>query len=109
MVDLGEPFISLNDIYKYEFRECSALTRLAHGCGYIGDTMDVVEKVILLLNRKADISCRDKFGDTVLHTLLKSKRCPVRKFPHHTSRGGLLLRGAKASSHCRCRFLRNQR
>jgi hypothetical protein len=34
----------------------------------------VVDKAILLLNRKADISCRDENGDTVLHTLFKSGR-----------------------------------
>jgi hypothetical protein len=34
----------------------------------------VVEKAILFLNRKADISCRDEYGDTVLHTLLKCER-----------------------------------
>lgn len=34
----------------------------------------MVDKAILLLNRKADISCRDENGDTVLHTLFKSGR-----------------------------------
>jgi hypothetical protein len=34
----------------------------------------VVDKAILLLNRKADISCRDYNGDTVLHTVLKCSR-----------------------------------
>jgi len=74
MVDLGEPFISLNGIYKSFHGECSALTVLAHVCGYGSSfTIDVVDKAILLLNRKADISCRDENGDTVLHSLLKSK------------------------------------
>lgn len=34
----------------------------------------MVEKAILFLNRKADISCRDEIGDTVLHTFLKCER-----------------------------------
>lgn len=40
----------------------------------------MVDKAILLLNRKADISCRDKIGDTVLHILLKCERSNER-FP----------------------------
>ncbi|KAH6671097.1 ankyrin repeat-containing domain protein [Halenospora varia] len=75
IVDFGEPFISLNGIYNCFWGKCSALTILAHGCGYIfGEAIDVVDKAILLLNRKADISCRDENGDTVLHTLLKCQR-----------------------------------
>ncbi|KAE8452639.1 hypothetical protein EG329_013898 [Mollisiaceae sp. DMI_Dod_QoI] len=75
MLDFGESFINLNGIYKSTWRKCSALTLLAHRCGYsISNTMDVVDKAILLLNRKADISCRDEGGDTVLHTLLKCRR-----------------------------------
>lgn len=74
MVDFGEPFISLNGIYNSAFGKCSALTILAHMCGYEWATVDVVEKAIILLNRKADISCREASGDTVLHTLLKCQR-----------------------------------
>ena len=34
----------------------------------------MVDKAILLLNRKADISCRDYNGDSVLHTVLRGRR-----------------------------------
>lgn len=75
ILDFGEPFISLNGIYKCYWGECSALTILVYDCGYVfGETIDVVDKAILLLNRKADISCRDENGDTVLYTLLKCER-----------------------------------
>jgi hypothetical protein len=40
----------------------------------MGEAIDIVEKAILLLQRGADISCRDNDGDTVLHTLLACDR-----------------------------------
>lgn len=76
MLDLGLPFFNLNGEYESYFGEkLSALMLLASDCGYFfGQAIDVVEKAILLVERKADISCRDSFGNTVLHTVLKSKR-----------------------------------
>jgi hypothetical protein len=71
--------------------ECSALTILAHICGYdFGSTIDVVDKAILLLNRKADISCREENGDTVLHTLLKCRRLYERESKTEARRYGRL-------------------
>lgn len=91
ILDFGEPFISLNGMYKCFWGECSALTILAYEAGYIfGETMDVVDKAILLLNRKADISCRDKNGDTVLHTLLKCQRRHERESKAEARRYGRL-------------------
>jgi hypothetical protein len=75
MLEFGEPFINLNGIYKTCLRELSALATLACYSGHTSfDVIDVVDKAILLLNRKANISCRDASGDTVLHTLLKCER-----------------------------------
>jgi hypothetical protein len=51
------------------------LIELARLCGYsTADNIHIVEKAILLLERKADILCRDCNGDTVLHTVLKCSR-----------------------------------
>ena len=75
MLDFGDPFFNVNDISKTFSGKCSALTALAKRCGYFaGEAMDVVDKAILLLNRKANISCRDENGNTVLHTALRSLR-----------------------------------
>jgi hypothetical protein len=64
---------------------------LADACGYrCGESIDVVEKAILLLNRKADISCRDQNGDTVLHTLLKCERKHESRSKTEARRTGLL-------------------
>jgi hypothetical protein len=54
---------------------CSPLIYLADICGYFfGEVIQTVDKAILLLKRKADISCRDHNGNTVLHTLLECPR-----------------------------------
>ncbi len=55
----------------------------------------MVEKAILLLNRKVDITCRDEFGNTVLHTLLKSERCYRRVHTTHKSWWGPLFEAPK--------------
>jgi hypothetical protein len=55
--------------------ECSPLITLARSCAYsLVGIIHIVEKAILLLQRKADILCRDYNGDTVLHAVLKCKR-----------------------------------
>jgi hypothetical protein len=88
MLDFGEPFFNLNDISNTFVGKGSALTALAHLCGYSTvATIDVVDKAILLLNRKANISCRDENGDTVLHTALKSLRLHDRVLKHTRSPG----------------------
>jgi hypothetical protein len=92
IIDLGEPFISLNGIYKCCWGECSALTILAYECEYCWGTIDVVDKAILLLNRKADISCRDEYGDTVLHTVLECKRFHERILKTEARKKGQLHR-----------------
>jgi ankyrin repeat protein len=76
VLDLGEPFISPRGIYKdYLGRECSPLTTLARSCGFAWqENIDLVGKAILLLERGADILCRNDIGDTVLHTILKCGR-----------------------------------
>jgi len=75
MLDFGDPFFNLNDICNTYSGTWTALTVLAQACGYYSVlTMDVVDKAILLLNRKANISCRDDNGDTVLHTALRALR-----------------------------------
>jgi len=72
--------VNLSGIYKYYGAECSALAILADICGYAtGEAIDVVDKAILFLNRKADISCRNEIGDTVLHTLLRCERLHERE------------------------------
>lgn len=75
ILDFGEPFISLNGTYNVRQDEKLApLTALATSCGYYyANSIDIVDKAILLLQRGADISCRRRNGDTVLHTLLKCK------------------------------------
>ena len=51
------------------------LLLLAEACGLIdSDTFHIVDKAILLLNRKANISCRNYHGNTVLHTILNCPR-----------------------------------
>jgi hypothetical protein len=76
ILDLGEPFISPNVNYKdVRGYECSPLITLARSCAYsLVGIIHIVEKAILLLQRKADILCRDYNGDTVLHAVLKCKR-----------------------------------
>jgi hypothetical protein len=75
MLDFVDPFFNLNDICNTYSGTWTALTVLAQACGYsLVLAMDVVDKAILLLNRKANISCRDDNGDTVLHTALRALR-----------------------------------
>lgn len=76
ILDLGEPFISPNVNYKdVRGYECSPLITLARSCAYsLVGIIHIVEKAILLLQRKADILCRDYNGDTVLHAVLGCKR-----------------------------------
>ncbi|PMD31691.1 hypothetical protein L207DRAFT_519052 [Hyaloscypha variabilis F] len=75
MLEFGDPFFNLNDICNTWSGKCSALTVLARDCGYdTSEIIDVVDKAILLLSRKANISCRDENGDSVLHTVLRSQR-----------------------------------
>ncbi|RDL34706.1 uncharacterized protein BP5553_07834 [Venustampulla echinocandica] len=71
-LDLGAPFISLNSTYK-DFRgdESCGLIYVAMFSGYDASiAIDIVDKAVLLLQRKADILCRDYNGDTVLHTAI---------------------------------------
>lgn len=76
MLDLGEPFISPRCSYKSSGGKIySPLIILANHCGvHFADSIDTVDKAIILLNRKADISCRDYNGNTVLHTILRNRR-----------------------------------
>jgi hypothetical protein len=91
VVDFGEPFININDTYEIPEGKWSALTLLAYTCGYdAGFEVDIVDKGILLLNRKADISYRDENGDTVLHTLLKCERLYERLSRTKARRSGRL-------------------
>ena len=51
------------------------LLLLAIGCGlYFDSSLHIVDKAILLLNRKANISRRNYHGNTVLHTILSCRR-----------------------------------
>ncbi|KAH7417967.1 hypothetical protein BKA64DRAFT_184604 [Cadophora sp. MPI-SDFR-AT-0126] len=93
IVNLGEPFIDLRVNYKIPSGECSALTILADTCGYAArETIDVADKAILLLNRKADISCRNGIGDTVLHTVLRCMRLHERISRTKARRSGIVER-----------------
>lgn len=78
MLDLGDPFFNINDAYNPSFGEglgeMSALMALAYSCGCEPGPIDVVDRAILLLSRKAKISCRDERGNTVLHAILKCHR-----------------------------------
>ena len=73
---MGGPCISLNGTFNNAWGiERVPLCILADGCGYGSSSVgQIVDKAILLLKWKADISCRDPDGDTVLHTLLKCER-----------------------------------
>ena len=76
MLDLGQPFISLNSFYlDGTGTERAPLLELADYCGLsFGDAIHIIDKAILLLNRNVDISCRDSNGDTVLHKVLRCER-----------------------------------
>jgi len=76
VISYGEPFINSRSIVKdYQGNLCSPLILLAVDCGYwFGQTIHIVEKAILLLKWRVDISCRLPDGDTVLHTILKCDR-----------------------------------
>jgi len=70
----------------------SALHILAKQSGYNDfGCIDVVDKAILLLNRNARISCRDDEGNTVLHTVLKTKRFHERRCKSHSRSHGNLF------------------
>jgi hypothetical protein len=56
-------------------RYWTPLLSVAFDCGLcLSNTLHVVDKAILLLNRKADVLCCDDSGDTVLHIILNGKR-----------------------------------
>lgn len=75
MINLGDPLISPNSpVNSYVRTVASPLILIAASCGKTAsNTVQLVDKAILLLKRNADISCRDRNGDTVLHLVL---RCP---------------------------------
>jgi hypothetical protein len=75
MINLGDPFISPKSTIKPYGREIPPLIFFAfRSGGGRANEIQTVDKAIFLLKRKADISCRDYNGDTVLHALLKSLR-----------------------------------
>jgi len=75
-LDFGEPFINVRTRYNFFSmeQEVFPLTFLAGTCGYDIVSVDIADKAILLLNRGAEISCQDSYGDTVLHIVLKCRR-----------------------------------
>jgi hypothetical protein len=76
MINLGDPLISpKNSIKSFTGIKVPPLIILADFCGYTHpEVLQIVDKAILFLKRKADIACRDYNGYTVLHTLLKCLR-----------------------------------
>lgn len=76
-MDLGPPFISTASPCKDSMtgRLSPALSVLAGECGLaFASSFNILDKAIFLLNRGADISCRDYSGDTVLHSVISSMR-----------------------------------
>jgi hypothetical protein len=82
VLDLGSPFISIanpcTDLITGE--SIPALAVLARDCGLAcGASFNILDKTILLLSRGANVSCRDSFGNTVLHLVISSDRLPKPK------------------------------
>jgi hypothetical protein len=76
VLDLGSPFISIaSPCIDLTGKSTPALAILAESCGLAeGDSFNILGKTILLLNRGANVLCRDYFGNTVLHLVISSGR-----------------------------------
>ncbi|KAF4629078.1 hypothetical protein G7Y89_g9078 [Cudoniella acicularis] len=76
ILELGGVFLSSLVTYsECCFKEISLLMLLADHCGYFdGSDIHIVDKAILLMKWKADISSSYCNGDTVLHRVLKCPR-----------------------------------
>lgn len=86
ILKLGMPFVGPNaEFLDGSGYARSALSSLAKRCGYVtGEVMQIVDKAILLLKGKADITYQDADGDTVLHTILGCDRAHEQLFwPGH--------------------------
>ena len=72
MINLGGPFINPIMAFNHvQEVDASPLAELAKSCGYSNLTsFQAADKAILLIKWKADITHRDQYGDTVLHSLL---------------------------------------
>jgi hypothetical protein len=92
MMNLRDSLISPKNTIKYLDSDVPPLIAFAFDSGIApGDSVQIVDKAILLLKKKADISCRDYDGGTVLHTLLKSQRRHENSMPMSENRFFLSL------------------
>jgi hypothetical protein len=77
MLNLGQQFICLEEFYEVvEGKKRYPLYLLAEQCGYglTFESVDIVEKAILLLRRGVNVSYPDYDGSTVLHTIISCVR-----------------------------------
>jgi hypothetical protein len=80
MIKLGEPFISPTMTFQHGRRYDYPLARLADFCGSeVKFNSETVEKAILLLKWKSNISYHDNFGNTLLHLLLRCEQVDQNK------------------------------
>lgn len=79
VLDLGSPFISIASpcTDRITGKSIPALALLAKHCGLRWtESFNILDKTVLLLSRGANVSCRDSFGNTVLHLVISSGRLP---------------------------------
>jgi hypothetical protein len=75
ILDCGQAFFHANQTISCNSSRRAPLSLLAKACGYsLGNYFQIATKAILLLQRGADVKYRHQNGDTLLHTLLKSRR-----------------------------------
>lgn len=87
-MEIGGAFINLNGTYRdIEGNFTYPLMGLAiQGGSKTSEPFETIEKAIFLLERKADFSCRDDSGDTVLHTLFRATDNRKYWSPHDAQR-----------------------
>lgn len=88
MLDHELSFIDINESRKTAFGpQMPPLLYLARNSGYeYGSKFYILEKAMLLLERKADVSRRGAHGDTVLHAILRCSR-RYERLSRHVRRG----------------------
>jgi hypothetical protein len=75
ILDCGQAFFHANQTISCNGIRRAPLSLLAKACGrFVPDYFQVATKAILLLQKGADVKYRHQNGDTLLHTLLKSRR-----------------------------------
>jgi hypothetical protein len=74
LLDLGQPYVSVNDTVGSALNEPPLLSLARRYRCLSNMSFDLDEKVFLLLERGADISARDRSGDTCLSVVLQLLR-----------------------------------